>query len=73
MKYSKPIVVVAALLLSATLPLDAARNDDRQCRKTKEKIRAVQSRMRSGYTRAQGEKLEAELRKLRAKRKKVCR
>ena len=44
-----------------------------ECEKVKQKIRHVQSRMRAGYTRAQGEKLEAELRRLRALRRKTCR
>jgi F0F1-type ATP synthase epsilon subunit len=44
-----------------------------ECDKIKQKIRHIQSRMRAGYTRAQGEKLEAELRRLRALRQKACR
>ncbi len=44
-----------------------------KCDKTKQQIRLVQSKMRAGYTRAQGEKLEARLRKLRADRGKFCR
>ena len=48
-------------------------NDQARCEKTKQQIRLVQSKMRAGYTRAQGEKLEARLRKLRAERAKYCR
>ncbi len=44
-----------------------------ECEKTKQKIRQIQSRMREGYTRNQGEKMEADLRKLRAIRSKQCR
>lgn len=44
-----------------------------ECDRIKLKIRHVQARMRAGYTRAQGEKLEAELRRLRALRRKACR
>lgn len=44
-----------------------------ECEKIKQKIRYIQSKMRAGYTRAQGEKMEAELRRLRALRAKACR
>ena len=43
-----------------------------ECEEIKQKIRYIQSKMRSGYTRSQGEKMEADLRKLRALRKKAC-
>ena len=42
------------------------------CEEIKQEIRYIQSKMRAGYTRAQGEKMEAKLRKLRALRKKAC-
>lgn len=44
-----------------------------ECERTKQKIRKIQSKMRMGYTRRQGERLEAELRRLRAVRSKTCR
>jgi hypothetical protein len=44
-----------------------------ECEKTKQKIRHIQSKMRQGYTRKQGEKMEQDLRKLRAIRSKMCR
>ncbi len=44
-----------------------------KCEETKQKIEKIQSKMRRGYTRAQGEKMEAELRSLRAIRSKRCR
>jgi len=44
-----------------------------ECASVKEKIRTIESRMRSGYSRAQGEKYEEQLRGLRAKRSKLCR
>jgi hypothetical protein len=43
------------------------------CAKVKEKIRNIESRMRSGYTRSQGEKYEEKLRELRAERYHLCR
>ncbi len=36
-----------------------------ECEKTRQKIRQIQSKMRQGYTRKQGEKMEEDLRKLR--------
>jgi hypothetical protein len=44
-----------------------------ECEKIKQKIAEIRSRMRAGYTRAQGERMEAELRRLRALRAKACR
>ena len=43
------------------------------CAEVKQEIREIESRMRSGYSRAQGEKYEARLRKLKRKRSKLCR
>ena len=48
-------------------------DDKVQCARINEKIRHIQSRMRSGYTRAQGERMETQLRKLRQQRKSKCR
>lgn len=44
-----------------------------KCEETRQKIEKIQARMHQGYTRAQGEKMEAELRSLRAIRSKRCR
>jgi len=44
-----------------------------KCEETRQKIEKVQAKLRQGYTRAQGEKIEAELRSLRAIRSKRCR
>ena len=49
------------------------KQDEAACAEVKGKIRTIQSKMRSGYTRAQGEKYEQRLRELRAKRYKLCR
>ncbi len=49
------------------------RPDKVECRAIKEKIRYIQSKMRSGYTRAQGERMEEQLRKLKLARSKKCR
>ncbi|MFQ6006367.1 MAG: hypothetical protein ACE5OQ_12785 [Woeseia sp.] len=44
-----------------------------RCEETRQNIAKIESKMRRGYTRAQGEKMAAELRRLRAIRSKVCR
>lgn len=49
------------------------RPDKIECATIKEKIRYIQSRMRAGYTRAQGERMEEQLRKLKLARSKKCR
>lgn len=65
------IVQILLLILFAGAPAHES-DDDAECKAIKEKIRHVQSRMRSGYTRAQGERMEAQLRKLRKQRKAKC-
>jgi len=70
----KNLLWVAVIVLMLYQPSVSRENDlAAECDKTKQKIRNIQSKMRSGYTRAQGEKLEAQLRKLREKRRQVCR
>ena len=64
------IVMSCLLASSAATSADCARLE---CEKTKQKIRKIQSQMRQGYTRARGERLEAELRRLRELRRKRCR
>jgi len=44
-----------------------------ECAKVKEQIRTMESRMRAGYSRAQGQKYEDKLRELKARRRKLCR
>ena len=44
-----------------------------ECEEVKQKIKHIESKLRHGYTRSQGEKLQAQLRKLRAIRSKKCR
>ncbi|HSM29704.1 MAG TPA: hypothetical protein VK854_03315 [Woeseiaceae bacterium] len=51
-------------------------NHDRDalaCDEVKQAIRDIEARMRAGYSRAQGERYEARLRKLKRKRSKLCR
>jgi len=65
------------LLLLISLGLTAStaigKVDKAACAEVKEKIRTIESRMRAGYTRAQGERYEERLRELKAKRYKLCR
>ncbi|MDH5501448.1 MAG: hypothetical protein OEY72_10155 [Gammaproteobacteria bacterium] len=44
-----------------------------ECAETKAKIRKLESRMRQGYTAKKGVRMEDELRRLRERRKRVCR
>lgn len=67
------LTLIAALVLLAP---GAAANEPcpkAECEETKQKIRHIQSKMRQGYTRKQGEKMEDDLRRLRAIRAKKCR
>ena len=43
------------------------------CAEVKAKISNIESKMRSGYTRVQGERYEDKLRVLKARRSKLCR
>ena len=43
------------------------------CNEVKQAIREIEARMRAGYSRAQGERYEARLRKLKRKRSRLCR
>ena len=47
--------------------------DELACAEVKQAIREIEARMRAGYSRAQGERYEAKLRKLRLRRSKLCR
>ena len=67
------LLVISVWFLFIPVGFAHVQSDQARCEKTKQQIRLVQSKMRAGYTRAQGEKLEARLRKLRAERAKVCR
>jgi len=64
-------ILAAALAVGA--PADSRHDDRVRCAKVKDKIRHLQSQMRAGYTRARGERLAKELRRLRKERRKVCR
>ena len=67
------LVLLLATALAAPDGLARSRADAAACAEVKQEIREIESKMRSGYTRAQGEKYEARLRTLKAKRRKLCR
>ena len=67
------LLLVALLVLAVPDLLAKSRDEEAACAEVKQEIREIEARMRAGYTRAQGEKYEAKLRKLRAKRRKLCR
>jgi hypothetical protein len=71
-KYARVCATVLLIFGLWHIPLVAGADDSQKCKTTKEKIRKIQSKMRSGYTRAQGEKMEEQLRKLRKQRRKFC-
>ncbi len=70
-----PLLVVFLLVLVLSPSASYAHNNclKAKCEETKQKIEKTHAKMRQGYTRAQGEKMEAELRRLRAIRSKRCR
>lgn len=65
----------ALFMLLALAPHGAARPDCDKlaCEEVKQAIREIESRMRAGYSRSQGERFDARLRKLKRKRSKLCR
>lgn len=64
--------LLIAILLQA--PAGAGHKDDKAaCATVKKRIRAIEARMRDGYTAAQGIRYDARLRKLREQRYKLCR
>lgn len=68
---SKLLPVVTLLLFAALAAADDKREAD--CAKVKAQIRKLESRMRRGYTAAQGVKLDARMRELKDRRYRVCR
>ena len=69
----KGILVLVCTMLAAMPAAAHDSNSKAKCDKVKQKIRSVESRMRQGYTRAQGERLSERLRELHAERAMVCR
>jgi hypothetical protein len=63
------------LCLVYSTPAAPAPVDERKtkCAETKDKIRRIESKMRHGYTASEGIRLDDELRRLRERRRRVCR
>jgi hypothetical protein len=62
------------LVVLAQVPAYADRKSDKAaCEKAKQQIRVIESRMRDGYSAAQGIRYDAKLRQLKDKRYKLCR
>ena len=69
MKVLVATLIIGLLATPATLAAD--KRNETACAEVKEKIRNIEARMRSGYTRAQGERYNEKLRELKAKRAKL--
>ena len=67
------LFILSLFVMALSDALAKSRDEEAACAAIKEDIREIEARMRAGYTRAQGEKYEAKLRKLKAKRRKLCR
>ncbi len=66
--------IIALALLIVSIQGNAKPDCDAiACGEVKQAIREIESRMRAGYSRAQGERFEARLRRLKRKRSKLCR
>lgn len=72
MKYITVATAFALLTLSANAAAKT-RCEKFECDEVKADIREIQAKMRSGYTAAEGVRLDAKLRRLREKRAKICR
>ena len=64
---NKLLIALLLLGLLTTAAHAKSRDEEAACAAVKEEIREIEARMRAGYTRAQGERYEAKLRKLKAR------
>jgi len=70
----KPAAWMLMLIVLILVPVHAGDTSDKDaCEQVKKKIRVIESRMRDGYSAAQGIRYEAKLRELKEKRYKLCR
>ncbi len=68
------LLIISVLVISSLVPVHAGTKDDKAaCEQVKQKIRVIESKMRSGYSASQGIRYEAQLRKLKEKRYTLCR
>lgn len=66
------IGILIAVFLALPSGAATTKRNKAECEKIRTEIRKIESRMRSGYSGKQGEKLNEKLRKLKAKRFEVC-
>jgi predicted outer membrane protein len=66
-------ITVLALFLFAAQSDAKPDCDALACEEVKQAIREIEARMRAGYSRSQGERYEAKLRKLKRRRSHLCR
>ena len=64
-------IMLTVLIQSSVVAGD--QNDAVACDKVKKQIRVIESKMRNGYSAAQGIRYDEKLRELRKKRYKICR
>ena len=70
----KPAAWMLMLLVLMQMPVQAGNDDNKAtCEKIKQKIRLIESKMRDGYSAAQGIRYDARLRELKDQRYKLCR
>ena len=67
------LTLVLLAMLTMTSALATPQYDNAECQKVKQQIRAIEARMRNGYSAAQGIRYDERLRELKKKRYKVCR
>ncbi len=68
------LLIISVLIIASLVPVHAGNKDDKAaCEQVKKKIRAIEARMRDGYSAAQGIRYEARLRALKEKRYTLCR
>ena len=68
----RPAWMLTALVLAAG-NAGADCKEEAACAEIKAKIRNIEAKKRAGYTRAQGERYNRQLKVLKAKRSKLCR
>ncbi|MFQ5609465.1 MAG: hypothetical protein ACE5F8_04265 [Woeseiaceae bacterium] len=66
-------LAIVATLLFGDASVAGSKKDKEACEKVKAQIEKIVSRMRHGYSAAQGVRYEEKLRELREKRFKICR
>lgn len=72
----RPLFLIFTAIATASWGIEARATTDcdkAACDQVRAQIREIEAKMRSGYTRAQGERYERRLRTLRDRRRSICR